>query len=191
MAGGVDLRIVMLGPPGSGKGTQAALLAEKWGIPAISTGEMLRGAVADGTELGRRVEAIMASGKLVDDTTMGEVVADRLASGEAQGGFILDGYPRTREQVATLERILKEASVDLDAVLAIEVPKEVLTERALARRRDDDREDVIRARFQVYQEKTAPLLDYYEQRDLLLRIDGHQSVEEVTAAVLEAMAVEA
>ena len=191
MAGGVDLRIVMLGPPGSGKGTQAALLAEKWGIPAISTGEMLRGAVADGTELGRRVEAIMASGKLVDDTTMGEVVADRLTSGEAQGGFILDGYPRTREQVATLERILTEASVDLDAVLAIEVPKEVLTERALARRRDDDREDVIRARFQIYQEKTEPLLDYYEQRDLLLRIDGHQSIEEVTAAVLEAMAVEA
>ena len=133
----------------------------------------------------------MASGKLVDDTTMGEVVADRLASGDAQGGFILDGYPRTPEQVATLERILTEASVDLDAVLAIEVPKEVLTERALARRRDDDREDVIRARFQIYQEKTEPLLDYYEQRDLLLRIDGHQSIEEVTAAVLEAMAVEA
>lgn len=191
MAGAADLRIVMLGPPGSGKGTQAALLAEKLGLPAISTGEMLRQAVLAGNELGRKVDAIMASGALVDDATMGEVVEERLAAEDARQGFILDGYPRTMAQVESLERILEAESWAIDAALAIEVSEAVLTERALARQRADDTAEVIGERYRVYEEKTAPLLDYYGGRGLLLRVDGDQSIEEVTADVLAALSVEA
>ena len=191
MAAGVDLRIVMLGPPGSGKGTQAALLAEKLDLPAISTGEMLREAVLADSELGRKVDAIMASGQLVDDETMAAVVRERLAAEDTRGGFILDGYPWTPAQVATLEEILEADSLSINAALVIEVSEEVLTGRALARQRVDDTAEVIRARYGLYEEKTAPLLDYYAQRDLLLRVEGDQSIEEVAADVLEALAVEA
>lgn len=180
-------RIVFLGPPGSGKGTQAELLAESLGIPAISTGEMLRAAVAAGSALGERVQGVMARGELVSDELMAEVVRDRLAQSDAERGFLLDGYPRTRPQADTLGEILAERSQDLDHVVLIDVPEGELVKRALARQRDDDQEEVVRERLRVYVEKTAPLVDLYRGRSLLREVDGHQSIEAVTAAVAEAV----
>jgi len=173
----------MLGPPGSGKGTQAVFLAERYQIPAISTGEMLREAVAAGTELGQRVEGILARGELVDDATMADLVRERLGRQDTRGGFLLDGYPRTEGQAATLEGILAGLGTELDAVLFIDVPEPVLIERALARKREDDTEEVIRERLSVYGKKTAPLIGYYKNRNLLRPVDGNQPVAAVTAAI--------
>ncbi len=179
------LRAVMLGAPGSGKGTQAEFLAAALGVPAISTGAMLRDAVALGSALGRKVEGIMASGALVDDGLMAEVVRERLGQPDAAGGFLLDGYPRTTGQAATLDGILGESREKLDAVVMLDVPEPVLVARAVARQRADDREEVVRERLRVYREKTEPLVAHYERRGLLRRIDGERTVEEVTAAILK------
>ncbi len=183
-------RLVLLGPPGSGKGTQAALLAEKLGIPAISTGEMLREAVAAGSPLGRQVGDLLDAGTLVDDDTMAKVVEGRLAAADAAAGFILDGYPRTPPQAETLARILAAAGATLDAVILIRVPERVLVERTLARGRTDDREEIVRSRLAVYREQTEPLVGHYENRGLLREIDGDQSIEAVQKALLAALAVE-
>lgn len=180
-------RIVFLGAPGCGKGTQAVVVAEALGIPAISTGEMLRSAVAEGSELGRRVESVMAAGLLVDDTLMAEVVRGRLARPDAAAGFILDGYPRTVGQAATLDEILAAGQVELDAVVMMEVPAEELVRRALGRGRGDDKDEVIRERLRVYEEKTAPLVGLYRQRQLLAEIDGFRSIEQVTKSILEVL----
>ena len=177
-------RIVFLGPPNSGKGTQAVRLAEKLAIPAISTGEMLRAAVASQSRLGERVKDILASGKLVDDELMAEVVRDRLAQGDAAEGFLLDGYPRTRPQAATLDQILDDRGAALDDVVLIDAPTEVLVARALGRGREDDREEVVRRRLEVYREATAPLVEVYERRRLLRRIDGDQTIDEVGRQIL-------
>lgn len=176
-------RILLLGPPGCGKGTQAELLAASLDVPAISTGEMLRAAVAAGNELGAKVEAVMASGELVDDELMAEVVRDRLAQEDARQGFLLDGYPRTPGQAGTLDGILADRSQELDHVVLIEVPEEVLIRRALARQRADDREEVVRERLRVYREKTEPLVALYRGRSLLREIDGDQSIEDVQQAL--------
>jgi len=180
-----SLKIVLLGPPGAGKGTQAEFLARTLGIPAISTGELLREGAKAGSELGRRVAAIMTSGGLVDDATMAEVVRERLA--QCGGGFLLDGYPRTVPQAETLDWILAGKDAGLDGVLLVEVPEEELVRRTLARGREDDREDVVRARLRVYREKTEPLIGYYGARRLLHRIDGDRSVAEVTSQMLDAL----
>jgi adenylate kinase len=182
-------RIVLLGPPGAGKGTQAELLAGQLGVPAISTGDMLRQAVASGTELGRKVQGIMASGALVDDATMADVVKDRLAQADARQGFLLDGYPRTLPQAHTLEGILSAGGRELDAVVLVEVPEEELVRRAVLRGRGDDREDVVRERLRVYREKTEPLIGYYRERGLLYPIDGNLPVEKVTSQMLIALGV--
>lgn len=192
MGEGVDghaSRMVLLGPPGAGKGTQAQVLAERLGIPAISTGEMLRAAVSEGSELGRKVDGIITSGGLVDDATMAEVVRERLAKVDACKGFLLDGYPRTLPQAETLEGILREEGCELDGVLLVDVPEEELVRRALARRREDDTEEVIRKRLRVYREKTAPLIGYYRERGLLREIDGDRPIEEVTAGMLGLLGV--
>lgn len=181
-------RLVLLGPPGSGKGTQAVFLAQALGVPAISTGDMLREAVAAGSELGARVADIMNAGALVDDATMADVVADRLAKADAQQGFILDGYPRTTPQAETLAGILERQQSTLDAVVLIEVDTDRLVERSLLRGRADDKEDVIRERQRVYHEKTAPLIGYYSRLGLLRAVDGNDTVETVTARLLEAVA---
>ena len=183
-------RLVLLGPPGAGKGTQAQVLGRRLGIPAISTGDMLREAVAAGSELGRRVESIMSSGSLVDDGTMAEVVRERLARSDAGRGFLLDGYPRTLPQAETLAGILREAGRGLDAVLLVDVPEEELVRRTLARGRADDKEGVIRERLKVYREKTAPLIGYYRERGLLREIDGNRPIDEVTARLLDAFGVD-
>lgn len=182
-------RIVLLGPPGAGKGTQAELLAGQLGVPAISTGDMLRQAVASGTELGRKVQGIMASGALVDDATMADVVKDRLAKADARQGFLLDGYPRTLPQAHTLEGILSGAGQDLDAVLCVEVPEEELVRRAVLRGRADDGEEIVRQRLRVYREKTEPLIGYYRERGLLYPIDGNLPIEKVTSQMLIALGV--
>lgn len=185
--GAVGLRAVMLGAPGSGKGTQAEVLARALGVPAISTGEMLRQAVAEGSELGARVEGIMASGRLVDDSLMAEVVAERLGRSDAEPGFLLDGYPRTPPQAESLDGLLAERGVSLDAVLLLDVPEEELVRRALGRRRADDTDSVIRERLRVYREKTEPLVAHFERRGLLVRIDGNRPVEAVTQVALAAL----
>lgn len=185
--GAVGLRAVMLGAPGSGKGTQAEVLARALGIPTISTGEMLRQAVAEGSELGARVEGIMAAGKLVDDGLMAEVVAERLTRPDAEAGFLLDGYPRTPPQAETLDGLLTARGASLDAVLLLDVPEEELVRRALGRRRADDSEAVIRERLRVYREKTEPLVAHYERRGLLVQIDGNRPVDAVTQVALAAL----
>lgn len=184
---GDGLRAVLLGPPGSGKGTQAERLALVLGVPAISTGEMLREAVARGTELGARVEGVMAAGELVDDLLMAEVVQDRLGRPDAGRGFLLDGYPRTPGQAAALDGMLGNRRATLDAVILLDVPEETLVRRALGRQRADDREEVVRERLRVYREKTEPLIDHYGRRSLLVRVDGDRPVEDVTRRVLDAL----
>ncbi|MFL6235458.1 MAG: adenylate kinase [Thermoanaerobaculia bacterium] len=181
---GRGARMVLLGPPGAGKGTQAQVLCQHLGVPAISTGDMLREAVAEGTPLGNKVQGIMASGALVDDATMADVVRDRLAKPDAGRGYLLDGYPRTLPQAETLAGILRDAGQELDAVLLVEVPEDELVRRALLRGRADDQEAVIRERLRVYREKTAPLIGYYRERGLLREIDGNRPIEDVTAQML-------
>ena len=186
-AEGDECRVVFLGPPGSGKGTQAATLARELGLPAISTGDMLREAVANGSELGRRVRKIMEAGELVGDELMAEVVRDRLGHGDTARGFLLDGYPRTAAQAATLRQILDAGEDTLDHVVFIDVPEEELVRRALLRRRVDDKEDVVRERLRVYREKTQPLVDFYRAAGLLREVDGDRPVEEVRQAILDAI----
>ena len=196
MAGAADipenghpLKVVLLGPPGAGKGTQAQLLSARLGVPAISTGDMLREAVAAGSELGRRVEGIMAAGKLVDDELMAEVVRDRLAKPDTAMGYLLDGYPRTLPQAKTLEGILRESGQQLDAVVMVDVPVDELVRRSLLRGRADDTEEVIRERQRVYREKTEPLIGYYRQLGVLREIDGHLPVDEVTSHMFAALGI--
>lgn len=184
---GLGLRAVLLGAPGSGKGTQAERLALALGVPTISTGEMLRQAVAQATELGARVESVMAAGGLVDDDLMAAVVSERLARPDAARGFLLDGYPRNLEQAATLDRLLAGRGSGLDAVIVLEVPEDELVRRALGRRRADDIETVIRERLRVYRDKTEPLVGHYEVRGSLVRIDGNRPVEAVTQLALAAL----
>ncbi len=185
------LRAVMLGPPGSGKGTQAALISERFGVPAISTGDMLRQAVADGSPLGRRVKEILDAGGLVDDATMADVIERRLAAADAANGFLLDGYPRTIGQSHTLDGILERRSQRLDVVILIEVPERELIRRTLARQRDDDTEGVISNRLRVYQEQTAPLVDHYRERGLLRAVDGDQKIPRVQADIQSLLTVSA
>ncbi len=180
-------RIVFLGPPNSGKGTQAKILAKGQEIPAISTGEMLRAAVDAGSSLGERVKDVMARGDLVQDDLMADVVRDRLGQDDAAAGFLLDGYPRTAPQAATLEEILGEGYLELDDVVLIDAPEEVLVIRALGRGREDDREEIVRERLRVYRRKTAPLVDFYEVKGLLRRIDGDQAIERVADQVLASL----
>jgi adenylate kinase len=182
--------VVLLGPPGAGKGTQGQVLCQRLGVPSISTGDMLREAVAEGTPLGNKVQGIMASGALVDDATMADVVRDRLAKPDAARGYLLDGYPRTLPQAETLAGILRDAGQELDAVLLVDVPEDELVRRTLLRGRADDREDVIRERLRVYREKTAPLIGYYRERGLLREIDGNRPIDEVKAGMLALFGVD-
>lgn len=187
MRGSKAMRLVLLGPPGSGKGTQAELLSERLAVPAISTGDMVRAAIASGSEVGRRVEEIVASGSLVDDETMGTIVRQRLAQPDAKGGFLLDGYPRTMPQAETLASILSDLEVELDGVLMIDVPEDELVRRLLDRGRDDDQEEVIRHRLEVYGEQTAPLVEHYRRSGQLLEIEGLQGIDEVAASIADVL----
>ncbi len=177
------MRLILLGPPGAGKGTQAGRIGARYGIRQLSTGDMLRAAVAAQTALGARVQQVMAAGALVEDRLMAEVVEERLHQDDAGRGFLLDGYPRTLAQAQTLDRILESQRQVLNCVLLLEVPEDVLIARAVARQRADDREAVVRARLEVYREKTEPLVDHYRRRNLLCEIDGNQPIEAVARAL--------
>ena len=188
----MSARLVLLGPPGAGKGTQAVRLAERLGVPAISTGDIFRSNIKNGTELGRRVQDITPSGALVPDELTNELVRDRLAQSDAVDGFLLDGYPRNVAQVAALDEMLAAAGQELDLAVELTVDPQVvverLTKRAEIEGRADDTEDVIRHRLDVYAEQTAPISQVYAARGVLAQVDGLGEVDEVTERLVAALA---
>lgn len=209
------MRLILLGPPGAGKGTQADLIKKQFDIPHISTGDMLRAARQQRTALGVEAEQYMEAGKLVPDSVVVGIVSERLAEADCSQGFLLDGFPRTVEQAKALE----EANTQIDAVISIEVPRDLLVERLSGRRicrtcgkawhtqfnpppqdstcdcggelfqRSDDNSETVRERLDVYLEQTSPLKGWYSQRDLLVTIDGNQEIEKVFADILDALGV--
>ena len=209
------MRIILLGAPGSGKGTQAKRLMSDRGIPQISTGDMLREAVASGTEFGQKAKAIMDAGQLVSDDIMIGIIRERLAEPDAANGFILDGFPRTRQQASDLEALLAELGTPLDAAVLLDVDFSVLMKRLTGRRtcsktgkllniyfspqeeldavveaggeliqREDDNEETIGRRLDVYREQTEPVIDYYRERDALKVVPGEGSIDEVYERLL-------
>jgi adenylate kinase len=185
------IRLLLIGAPGAGKGTQAVKLSEAYSIPAISTGDIFRHNVKNETELGKQAKAFMDRGEYVPDSLTNDLVRDRLSHEDAKEGFLLDGYPRTAEQVAELDNILESAGTKLDVVVQLtadtdEVVRRLLN-RAIEQGRADDTEDVIRRRLEVYEEQTAPLTDVYASRGLLVTVDGLGEVEDVTGRILEAL----
>lgn len=205
------MRIVLLGPPASGKGTQAKRLVEKLGVPQISTGDMLRAAKAAGTPLGKQAESFMSQGKLVPDEVVIGLVNERLDEADAQQGFILDGFPRTLPQAEALDSVLDKKGMPLTTVLEIKVSRDLLIERAVLRRTDvrtgqiyhlkynppppdaelqhraDDQEEKVVQRLNDYEAITSALLPYYEQRGLLKQVDGVGELDEITARITEAL----
>ena len=179
--------VALLGPPGAGKGTQAGLLADYLGVPAVVTGDLLRAAVAAGTPLGQVAQQAMDAGGLVPDDLVGRLVLDRLARADARPGFILDGFPRTVAQAETLDATLADEGRPLQRVLLLTVPEAALIERLLARGRPDDRPEVLRHRLQVYHVETEPLIVYYRRRDLLRSIDGTGTIDVVTQRLRAAL----
>ncbi len=209
------MRFIFLGAPGTGKGTQASVLSQTFGIPQISTGDILRKAVADGTELGRKAKAVMEAGELVSDDIIIGLIAERLAQPDAAKGYILDGFPRTLQQAAALDQLLSH-SAGIDAVICFQVPEDEIVRRLTSRRtcrgcgrnynmitdpppadnrcrdcggeiyqRDDDKEETVRNRLQVYAEKTAPLIDYYKKQGKLHEIDASREIEEVRREIVD------
>ena len=185
------IRLLLIGPPGAGKGTQAAKLAKYFGIPAISTGDIFRENVRNETELGLKAKAYMDRGEYVPDSLTNELVRDRLNKPDAQVGFLLDGYPRTIDQVEELDQILHDADKKLDAVVQLTADGDELLRRlsgrALEQGRSDDTPEVIKRRLSVYEEQTAPLIDVYVSRGAVSMIDGLGEVSEVTGRIIEAL----
>jgi adenylate kinase len=184
-------RLLIVGPQGSGKGTQGVRIAEAFGIPAVSTGDVFRAAVAAGSPLGQQVKAIIDSGDLVPDELTSAVVRDRLAQADAAGGFLLDGYPRNVAQVASLDDFLEGRDEALDAVIELEVPREEsiarLSQRAAEQGRSDDTEEGIANRLAIYERETAPILEVYRTRGIVDRIDGVGSLDEITGRIIAAL----
>lgn len=176
-------RIVLLGAPGSGKGTQGTLLMERRGIPQISTGDLLRAAVASGSELGKRAKAAMDAGELVADDVVVGMIRERLNEADAANGYILDGFPRTRPQAEALDDLLLDLGKPLDRVVNLEVDEEEIVKRLLERGRADDNENTIRNRMKVFRDQTFPLLKYYEERGLLVTLKGTGEIEDIYARI--------
>lgn len=185
MTPSASTRLLIVGPPGAGKGTQASRIAERYSVPAISTGDIFRANIKGGTELGKQVQAIIERGELVPDSLTNEIVADRLTQADAAAGFLLDGYPRTVEQVSALDGMLEGDS--LDAVVLLEADTDEVVSRLLKRAelegRADDTEEVIRHRQNVYAEQTAPLIELFAGRGILVTVDGMGGVEEVAERI--------
>jgi adenylate kinase len=185
------MRLLLMGPPGAGKGTQAAVIAERFAVPAISTGDIFRTNVAEQTTLGVAAQTYMDAGEYVPDEITNAMVADRLAERDCADGFLLDGYPRTPQQVVELDSLLELSGVGLDAVVLLEADPDELVSRLLARSeeqgRADDTESVIRRRLEVYAAETGPLAAGYAERDLLATVDGLGPVDEITERILAAL----
>lgn len=212
------MKLILLGPPGAGKGTQAKMLTDRFGIPQISTGDILRGAVKEGTPMGLKAKSFMDAGGLVPDEVVVGIVRERLQKGDCATGFILDGFPRTVAQADALKETLRLLGKDLDAVISLEVDVEALVERLTGRRtckncgrgfhvkfdppklagacdacggelvqRDDDREETIRKRLEVYHQQTAPLVAYYRNDSLLTSVDGMREIDTVQRQILSAL----
>ncbi|MCW4351877.1 adenylate kinase [Hoyosella sp. YIM 151337] len=179
------MRVVLLGPPGAGKGTQAAILSEKLGIPHISTGDLFRANIGQGTPLGLEAKAYTDAGKLVPSEITNRMVEQRVGEPDAANGFLLDGYPRTVDQAAALEQILDDLGTKLDAVLSFVVDEDIVVERMLGRGRVDDNEDVIRTRLRVYRDETAPLLEHYAS--IVKSVNGIGEVEEINQRAMSAL----
>lgn len=181
--------VVLMGPPGSGKGTQAEVLADRLGVPTISTGDIFRAEVERGTELGRQAQRYLDSGNYVPDELTNELVRERLAEDDARAGFVLDGYPRTLDQVAVLDDLFAAQHRRLDAVVVLEVDADDLVQRLLRRaeleHRSDDTEEVIRRRLQVYSEQTLPLIEVYDERGLVRRVAGAGEIPDVNRRILQ------
>ncbi|MFB2582597.1 adenylate kinase [Herbiconiux sp. P15] len=184
-------RLLLIGPPGAGKGTQAARLSEAFGIPAISTGDIFRENVRNGTELGVQAKTYMDAGQYVPDSLTNDLVRDRLGQSDTEDGFLLDGYPRTLQQVEELDDILGVAGYSLDAVVVLTADTDEVVSRLLKRSaeqgRSDDTEEVIRKRLDVYAEQTAPLVEVYAGRGLVLEVDGLGEIEAVTERIVSAL----
>lgn len=186
------MRMLIVGPQGSGKGTQAKLVSEKLGVVAISTGDIFRANIKGETELGKEAKGYVDAGDLVPDSLTNRLVEDRLSWDDAADGFLLDGYPRNRTQAATLEEILGRLGVELDAVLELTADTDELTQRLKHRaetegRKDDADETVIRRRLELFENETRPMIDEYKTRGLVKQVDGLGSVDEVNARIMEAL----
>lgn len=187
------MRLILLGPPGAGKGTQAQRLVEKHGIPQLSTGDMLRAAVANGTEVGKRAKAVMDAGELVSDAIVNAIVAERIDQADCAKGFILDGYPRTLAQADAVQAMLAERGVALDVVIELVVDDKALVGRIVKRAeetkaaglpvRKDDNPEVFEERLREYYKKTAPLIGYYHAKGLLKGVDGMATIDDVTTQI--------
>lgn len=175
------IRVIFLGPPGAGKGTQAAVLSQNFGVPHISTGDILRSSVAAQTALGKKAESYMNAGELVPDDLILDLIRERLAQDDAAKGWILDGFPRNVSQANFLDKLLAEIAQPCECVLNLEVPDNVLISRLLARGRKDDSEDVIRNRLEVYRQKTEPLIEFFRNRQQLVSINGNQTMDAVAS----------
>ncbi|MFJ3384994.1 MULTISPECIES: adenylate kinase [unclassified Curtobacterium] len=188
----MSARLIIVGPPGAGKGTQAGRIAESFGIPAVSTGDIFRKNVSEGTPLGVQAKAIMDAGDYVPDSLTNELVKSRLSEPDAESGFLLDGYPRTVGQVEYLDGLLAEQGAGIDAVIQLVADQDALVERLLKRAeqqgRSDDNEDTIRRRQQVYVEQTAPIVAAYEQRGLVVEVDGLGAIDAVGDRIQAALA---
>ena len=185
------MKLLLIGPPGAGKGTQASKLSEVFGIPAISTGDIFRENVKNQTPLGVEAKSYMDKGEYVPDELTNKLVRDRLKNPDCVNGFLLDGYPRTADQVQELDSILKETNSKLDAVVQLTADTDEvvrrLAKRAIEQGRSDDTEEVLRNRLSVYEEQTAPLISVYESRGLLVKVDGLGEIAEVTQRITEAL----
>ncbi|WIB26272.1 adenylate kinase [Curtobacterium sp. MCSS17_015] len=187
----MSARLIIVGPPGAGKGTQAGRIASTFSIPAISTGDIFRKNVAEGTPLGQRAKALMDAGEYVPDDLTNELVRDRLAESDAEHGFLLDGYPRTVAQVEYLDGLLAEQGDALDVVVQLVADQDALVDRLLQRAQEqgraDDTEETIRRRQQVYQEQTAPIVAVYQERGLVVDVDALGGVDEVGDRIADAL----
>lgn len=179
------MRLLIIGPQGAGKGTQAALLRDELGVPQVSTGDLFRANISAGTELGKRAQSYMKAGELVPDSVTEDMVADRLAQADAAAGFLLDGFPRNIAQADWLAKLLASRGTPIQAVVLLTAPDEVLTERMRARGRADDTPEAIRKRLDIYYSETQPLADFYQGR--VLRIDGVGEIDTIHSRIMDAL----